>query len=181
MDSRRADLLEKYWEADTNLEDENELKKLISEAKESEELEEVKALFNHFDSEASIALDESFDDSILQMISEEKETKVISISDYFKQYASIAAAVVVMVVSGYMFVQNQNQYSAEDTFETPEEAYAELKKQLLVVSNYMNKGNDTMNELANLGRVGTELQDFAKISQASEGLELLSEMNLKNN
>ncbi len=181
MDSRRAELLEKYWEAETNLEDEKELKRLISEAQESEELEEVKALFNHFDSEASVGLDESFDASILEMISEEKEAKVISISGYFKQYASIAAAVIVMAVSGYMFVENQNQYSAEDTFETPEEAYAELKRQLLVVSNYMNKGNETMSELANLGKVGTELQDFAKISQASEGLELLSEMNLKNN
>jgi uncharacterized Ntn-hydrolase superfamily protein len=106
---------------------------------------------------------------------------VISLSGYFKQYASIAAAVIVMLVSGYLFVQEQNQYALDDTFDTPEEAYAELKRQLLVVSNYMNKGNETMNELANLGKVGTELQDFAKMSNASEGLELLSEMNLKNN
>ncbi len=181
MDSRRAELLEKYWEAETSLEDEKELRRLIKDAQASEELEEVNALFDHFDTESTIGLDESFDESILEMISEEKATKVISISGYFKQYASIAAAVIVMVVSGYMFVQNQNQYASEDTFDTPEEAYAELKRQLLVVSNYMNKGNETMSELANLGKVGTELQDFAKISQASEGLELLSEMNLKNN
>lgn len=181
MDSRRAELLEKYWKAETNLFDEKELKRLINEAQDNEELEELKVLFNHFDSEASVELDKSFDESILKMISEEKETKVMSISDYFKQYASIAAAVIVMAVSGYMFVQNQNKYSTEDTFETPEEAYAELKKQLLMVSYYMNKGNDTVSELSNLGKVKTELQDFAKISQASESLELLKEMNLGNN
>lgn len=181
MDSRRAELLEKYWEAETSLEDERELRSLIKEAQETEETEEVKALFDHFESESEIELDDSFDDAILEVITEEKETKVISISGYFKQYASIAAAVIVMAVSGYLFVQNQNQYSSEDTFETPEEAYAELKRQLLVVSNYMNKGNNTMNELANLGKVGTEIQDLTRMSQASEGLELLGEMNVKNN
>lgn len=181
MDSRRAELLEKYWEAETNLEDERELRRLIKESQDTEETEEVKALFDHFDSEAKLELDESFDESVLAIITEEKETKVISISGYFKQYASIAAAVIVMLVSGYMFVQQQNQYTSEDTFETPEEAYAELKRQLLVVSNYMNKGNNTMNELASLGKAGTEIQDLTKMSQASEGLELLSEMNVKNN
>ncbi|MBO3700510.1 hypothetical protein [Roseivirga sp. E12] len=181
MDSRRAELLEKYWEAETSQEDERELRSLIKEAQETDETEEVKALFDHFESEAKIELDESFDDAILELISEEEETKVISISGYFKQYASIAAAVIVMAVSGYMFVQNQNQYTSEDTFETPEEAYAELKRQLLVVSNYMNKGNNTMNELASLGKAGAEIQDLTRISQASEGLELLSEMNVKNN
>ncbi|MFY0592475.1 hypothetical protein [Roseivirga sp.] len=181
MDSRRAELLEKYWEAETNLEDEKALKDLIKAEQDSEELEEVKALFDHFESESQIELDASFDESILEMISEEPETKVFSIQHYLKRYTSIAAAIVVIFVSGYLVTQQQNQYTSEDTFETPEEAYAELKKQLLMVSNYMNKGNQTMNELTNLGKVGTELQDFSKMSEASEGLELLSEMNLKNN
>ncbi|OEK05083.1 hypothetical protein [Roseivirga misakiensis] len=181
MDSRRAELLEKYWEAEASLEDEKELKALIKAEQESEEVEEVKALFDHFESESKIELDESFDESILQMISEEPETKVFNLQAYFKRYASIAAAVVVIFVSGYLANQQQNQYVSEDTFETPEEAYAELKRQLLMVSNYMNKGNQTMNELTNLGKVGTELQDFSRMSEASEGLELLSEMNLKNN
>ncbi len=181
MDSRTEELLEKYWETETSLEEERALRCLIKSTPEIEELREVKALFEHFESESKRELDESFDDEILGMISEEKETKVISLSGYFKQYASIAAAVIIMLVSGYLFVQEQNQYVSEDTFDTPEEAYAELKRQLLVVSNYMNKGNETMNELANLGKAGTGLQDFAKMSSASEGLELLSEMNLKNN
>lgn len=181
MDSRRAELLEKYWDAETNLEDEKELKELIKAEQNSEELEEVKALFDHFESESNIELDASFDESILEMISEKKETKVINLQGYFKRYASIAAAVVVMFVSGYLVMEQQNQYTSEDTFDTPEEAYAALKEQLLMVSNYMNRGNETINELASLGKAGTELQDFARMSEASEGLELLSEMNLKNN
>lgn len=181
MDSRRAELLEKYWDAETSLEDEKQLKELIKAEQDSEELEEVKALFDHFEYESDIELDASFDESVLEMISEEKETKVISLQGYFKRYASIAAAVVVIFVSGYLVMEQQNQYTSEDTFDTPEEAYAELKKQLLMVSNYMNKGNETINELASLGKAGTGLQDFAKLSEASEGLELLSEMNVKNN
>ena len=182
MDSKTAELLEKYWATETSLEEERMLKDLLKDAPEREELEEVKALFEHFETESQHELDPSFDESVLRLIGqEEEETRVISFSGYFKRYASIAAAVIVMLVSGYMFTQQQNQYTSEDTFDTPEEAYAELKRQLLMVSNYMNKGNSTINELSNLGKVETELQDFARIGAASEGLELLSEMNVKNN
>lgn len=181
MDSKTAELLEKYWATETSLEEEKALRDLLKESPENEELEEVKALFDHFDVESERELDASFDESILVMIEEEQEVKVVSFTDYFKRYASIAAAVIVMLVSGYLFTQQQAQYTSEDTFDTPEEAYAELKKQLLMVSNYMNKGNSAINELSNLSKVETELQDFAKIGNASEGLELLSEMNVKNN
>ena len=49
MDSKTAELLEKYWATETSLEEEKALRGLLKEGQEHEELEEVKALFDHFD------------------------------------------------------------------------------------------------------------------------------------
>ncbi len=179
MDSRLNSLIDKYWNAETSIEEEKELKELVL-ASDAEEHEELKALFSHFEVKAEAKLDDAFDQEIMGMIETEPETKVVSFNMYFRRYASVAAAVLVMVVSSVMFMQNQEQYTSEDTFETPEEAYAELKRQLLIVSTYMNKGNETMNELSSLGSANDELAAFGKMSNAESGLEMLGEMNRNN-
>ena len=176
MDSRLNGLMDKYWNAETSIEEEKELKELVM-ASNAEEHEELKALFGHFEAKAEAKLDDAFDQEILTMIEAEPKTPVISFNTYFKRYASIAAAVLVMAISSVMFFQNQEQYTSEDTFETPEEAYAELKKQLLMVSNLMNKGNSTVNELSTLGSATDELSAIGKMSTADSSLEMLEEMN----
>lgn len=176
MDSRLNSLMEKYWNAETSIEEEKELKELVL-ASETDEHEELKALFGHFEEKAEVELDDSFDHEILAMIETEPETKVVNFNTYFKRYASMAAAVLVMAISTVMFMQNQQNYTSEDTFETPEEAYAELKKQLLMVSNLMNKGNSTVNELSTLGSATDELSAIGKMSTADSSLEMLEEMN----
>ena len=180
MDSKRSELLEKYWAAEASLQEEQELKEMVLQS-QSEEDEELKALFTHFDKEAKPELDASFDEEVLSMISKENEGKVISFSDYFKRYASIAAAIIVMALSGYLFNQQQKQYQSEDTFETPEEAYLELKKQLLMVSNYMNKASTAMDGFSNLGTADESLNELATMGLATTGLEMISEMNVENN
>lgn len=183
MDFKTSELLKKYWEAETSLQEEQELKELLAASKDAE-LEEAKALFAHFDVKSEAELDESFDAELLAQIDqleEQKGARVISLKGYFTRYASIAAAVLVLCISGALYYQQQQQYQVEDTFEDPELAYAELKKQLLMVSRYLNKGQNTLNELNNLSKGSTELQDFAKLGDASEGLNMLSEMNVENN
>lgn len=146
MDSNMNELLEKYWEGETSLAEEKELKAQLLKQESDEELEEVQMLFKHFDEESKVELDDSFDEMILNEI--EKE---------------------------------QNKLQTEDTFESPEAAYEELKKQLLIVSNYLNKGNSAVEGFGSLGTVETELNDFSKLGGASQGFEMLSEMNVKNN
>lgn len=178
MDSKLDKLLEKYWNAETDLQEEQELKALLKESKDPSRENEA-ALMAHYEQQAAQVLDDAFDSEILAAI-EKPETKVISFSSYVNRYASIAAAVLVMAISSIMFVQNQESYTSEDTFESPEEAYAELKKQLLMVSNYMNKGNRTVNELSTLGSAADELSAIGKMSSAETSLELLEEMNVNN-
>ncbi len=167
MESKIEKLLHKYWESESSLEEENELKTLLSESQD-EHFAEEKELFSHFQNEATIELDSSFDDELLAQLEAPSETKVLRFSDFVKRYSSIAAAVLVLFVSSYIFIEQQKTYEAEDTFATPEEAYAELKKQLLMVSRYMNKGNETVSELSNLGKFGDVVNDIGTIERASE-------------
>lgn len=178
MDSKLDKLLEKYWDAETDLKEEQELKALLKESKDPSH-EEVEGLMDYFQTEANRSLDDAFDTEVLAAI-EAPKTKVISFNTYFSRYASIAAAVIVIAISGALFMQNQAPYTSEDTFETPEEAYAELKKQLLIVSNYMNKGNSTVSELSTIGSATDELSAIGKMSSAEVGLNMLEEMNVNN-
>ena len=176
MDSKTTDLLEKYWGTETSVEEEQTLKTLLKEAPDGE-MPEAKALFDYFESEAKCKLDADFDKSVLRMIEQtDKEVKVISFSGYLRKHAGIAAAAVVILVSSYLFTQQRTQ-TTRDTFDTSGQVYIAMKKQLLKVFAYLHKGSLAINELANLTKVETQLWDFVKIGIASEGLELLSEMN----
>ena len=67
MDFKTSELLKKYWEAESSLQEEQELKELLV-ASEDTELEEEKALFAHFHSKKEVELDESFDAELLAQI-----------------------------------------------------------------------------------------------------------------
>ncbi len=178
MDSKIEKLLDKYWAAEASLEEEKELRSLLS-ANEAGEYEELTGMFDHFDAEKEVSLGTDFDTELMTMIEAEPEVKVISFSEYFKRYASMAAAVLVLMVSSYVFIQNQDSYVQEDTFESPEAALQEIKKQLLTVSMYMNKGNQQINELSNLGKADMGMEDLSKINEAAISLEPLNRMNIR--
>jgi hypothetical protein len=176
MDSRVEELLEKYWAAESSVAEEQELRKLVNT--EEGVPEELKGLFDHFEVEQSAALGEDFDQMILSMIETEKETKVISLNGYFKQYASIAAAVLVLCVSSYFFIQQQKSYEQIDTFDSPELALKEFKKQMLMVSNYMNTGSSSLNELSNMSKANTAIEDISMMGEAARGMSTIKEMSI---
>ena len=178
MDSKKEQLLEKYWLAESSLEEEQELKALVAAEESNESNEELKALFDHFDSEVKMELGADFDEEVLAAITAEPETKVINMATYFKRYISVAAAAVVVLVSSYLFMQNQNSYTQEDTFDSPEAAYAELKKQLSAFAMYMDKGNAKISEMSNLGSKADEtFQNLGKLNKASETMGNLGRLN----
>jgi hypothetical protein len=176
MDSRIEELLGKYWAAESSVAEEQELRKLVNTAEEVPE--ELKGLFDHFEVEQSAELGEDFDQMILSMIETETETKVISLNGYFKQYASIAAAVLVLCVSSYFFIQQQKSYEQIDTFDSPELALKEFKKQMLMVSSYMNTGSNSLNELSNMSKANTAIEDISMMGEAARGMSTIKEMSI---
>ncbi|WP_323757021.1 hypothetical protein [Roseivirga sp.] len=178
MDSRIEQLLEKYWASESSIQEEKELKELVAKADNSEEMEELKAMFGHFQSEQELSLGDDFDQEILSMIEAKPEAKVISMSGYLKRYAGVAAAMLVLITSSYFFMQQQKEYEQEDTFDSPELALKELKKQLVMVSNYMNTGSSSLNDLNSMSKMDVGMEGLKYMGDAARGMEPISEMDI---
>jgi len=181
MESKTEKLLHKYWEATSSQEEESQLKALLNSDSDSDELTNEKELFAYFKSKKSLELDESFDEKILGLIEVTEETKVFKFSDFVKRYSSIAAALLVLFVSSYIFMQQQQSYAQDDSFDNPEAAYNEFKKQMLMVSQIMNKGSETVNGLNNLGKFDDVVSEIGTLERASmTTMSHLSELNRTN-
>lgn len=137
-------LLEKYFEAKTTIEEEKILKDYFAKAEVPEHLQEYKGLFNFF-SDSSL---ETSNRSI------QLTRKKINI-----QWLSIAAMFIFFVGIYAVYQQNENEK------EEARLAYMETQKALELISKSLNKGTGAIAQLDNFNR-GTEaisaLQTFER-------------------
>lgn len=178
MDFNIEKLLSKYWDAESSLAEEARLKALLKQEKASYEMEGIKALFKHFEAEKCRVPDDAFEAGLLARLPAEPRAKVLSFTAYFRRYAGMAAALLLLFTAGFLFIQNQRSYQVEDTFDDPKVALEEVKKQLLMVSNYMNKGNEQINKIQRLSKADTGMDEFSRINRAEQSMHTLSKMNI---
>lgn len=146
MDLDRIErLLAKYWECETSLEDEKELRAFFSQPNVPEKLRSVAPLFEFYEEELqSKALDSAFDEKVLnelQQVPAEKEGKVRKL---FYDLARVAAVGLIVLTATYFireqYLEDRNEPYLADTFEDPKEAFEETKKALMMISKNFNKG-----------------------------------------
>ena len=178
MDSDIEKLLSKYWEAESSPAEEARLKALLKQEKASYEMEAIKALFEHFEAEKCREPDDAFEAGLLARLQAKPEAKVVSFNAFFRRYGGMAAALLLLFTAGFLFIQNQRNHQTEDTFDDPKMALEEVKKQLLMVSNYMNKGNEQINKIGGLSKADTGMHEFSRINRAAQSMRTLSKMNI---
>lgn len=127
-------LSEKYWKADTTLEEEQELRKNITSSNDPMDPQEVE-YFKTLEQFSSAKLDDNFDDQFFKNIESERKT----IPLYHQKWFQLAAAVVLMIgMAGgfhtYKAKQLARQQEARAAFEI-------AKSALFMVSEKMNEGN----------------------------------------
>ena len=163
MESNRIEkLLEKYWSCESTLEEEQELKNWFSSQNKTESFTEAHTLFRYFDlakkKELNIGRDGLTDDDIIRGLNkismeshsvEPKIAKSIKMVPNWGMIGKIAAGVVIALAATLMTLRpdlitgedpSKNRAVIKDTFETPEEAYAETMKALALISEKMNMG-----------------------------------------
>ena len=149
MDSKEiGQLLEKYWNCETSLEEEKVLRDYFNSSEVPDQLKDAADLFRFFEGERKRSLEENFDHDIMRSVKKtERTTKVVSMVRWV-QVARIAAGVFVVVVAGY-FVRNeiiksqeQQQAQVEDTFDDPKDALEETKKALMLISKSFGKAKE---------------------------------------
>ena len=136
------ELLDKYWEGETSLEEERELSSYFVSSQVTDEFAPFIPLFAFFEEGRHIRME----GSVVQPPMEEIKGKVINIRWLISIAASIAVFLAVFFINKKISTEQSVQYAFEDTYHTPEEAYAEVKKALLYVSTKMNKGVSTAAE-----------------------------------
>jgi hypothetical protein len=129
-------LVAKYFEAETSIAEEKELKAYFSSPNVAPHLEQYKPLFGY----TVQAKQEQYTASLT--IKKKKNPGMY--------WLSIAATVIVLLgVSLFTFNQYEQPKTAElGTYNDPEVAFKETQKALAMISEHVNKGIGTMNYLS---------------------------------
>ena len=131
MELRRiAILLEKYFEGNTSITEEKEIKAYFSSDLVAPELEHLKPMFVNFQDQKEIQFT--------------KNLPLQSRKQNYVKWIGVAASLVALFGTLLYFNYNQNSDPALGTFSSPEEALVETQKALEMVSNEMNKGVESM-------------------------------------
>lgn len=154
-------LIEKYFDADTSVEEERLLKEYFANSEVATELEIYKPLFEN---DVPVLPDQTFDEKILGLIDDNKTGKKSTIVSFFPKWLKIAA-VFILIAGGsilwYHQTQNEKIVSPEsaqletpapeinDTYTDPEHARKELEKALALLSSKLDQGNSAAAQQVN--------------------------------
>ena len=132
---RIENLLEKYFEAETSIIEEKELKDYFASTDVARHLEQYKPIFGY----AVQAKQEQFMATI--PLNTKKRKSVV--------WLSTAASVLVLLGVGLYTFNNYNQPKSNDlgTYDDPEVAFRETQKALAMISKHVNKGIGSMQYL----------------------------------
>ena len=169
MNSRQIEnKLERYFNGESSLEDEKILREFFQKDDIPPHLLSLKAQFEYFaDEHDHEYLDESFDEKILNQISQEEKQQKRGITRRYIYTASGIAASILIILSIFFKVDPLST-QVEDTFSDPYTAYLETKKALMFVSETFNKGADPIQKVSSFD---DGIQQLSKISSFNTGIE----------
>ncbi|MFV8374112.1 hypothetical protein [Flavobacterium sp. LB1P62] len=129
-------LLEKYFQGETSIAEENELRNYFSSLHVAQHLEQYKPMFGYF----SLPKEQMLKQEIPRL-PRPRDKK------HYVVWLSIAASVVVLLGIGtYVFYDYENVNEKHDlgTYDDPEDALRETQKALALLSNHVNVGIESV-------------------------------------
>lgn len=123
-------LLEKYFEGETTIAEENELKIYFSSSDVAQHLEHYRGMFGYF----SAAKEQKFEKELPSKITTKKKVA----------WLSIAASIVILLGLFTFYNQNMTQNQDLGTYDDPEKAFQETQKALNLLSKNVNVGVEGM-------------------------------------
>ncbi len=118
-------LLEKYFEGETTIQEERELKAYFSSSEVASHLESYKPMFTNFQKQKEIQFTKTLP------LQPRKQNNV--------KWIGVAASLVALF-STLLYFNSQSDSEDLGTFSSPEEAFVETQKALNMVSAEVNKG-----------------------------------------
>jgi hypothetical protein len=149
-------LLQKYWEGNTSLDEERDIKEFFLYAPVPSDLVDEAAYFRSMIEVPEDVLGDDFDLEVLQKTGIENKggAKVFSIAPQSSMYRAAAAAVIIGVCGWFIWsnlgdYQNDQLLSEENSQNQQEieEAFTQTKQALFLLSSKFNRGNSEVVKL----------------------------------
>lgn len=174
MESQRIHiLLQKYFEAETTLEEENEL---ITYFTSGEVDEKLKMYIPMFSGIRDISTEENADlsDELMDYILESEHKEKVKYRWMWQMVTGIAASVIVVMLS-VNYYNSRTQW--KDTFTDPQKAYAEASKTLDFVAGKYNQG---LAQLRPIGKIESAVNPLnSGMKKLNKGFDQMNELNKK--
>lgn len=169
MDSKQLEaLLEKYWNCETSLEEEKQLKDYFAQGEVAEPLREAAPLFRYLHEQKSKHItDVVFDKQVSDQLRKKPRGKVVW---WTFNAARMAAGIAVVIVAGYFVRQEiRASYPEEvtDTYSDPKLAFEETKKALLMISKGFNRGQKETSKIKLFNQAEEKIQGKDKKEEAT--------------
>jgi len=158
MDSNQInELLEKYWNCETSLEEEQTLRSYFNGQDIPESLKSTAALFQYFEREKTKSLDTSFDEKFRNRFRDSHKMRTLPLVKIMR----IAAGVLVGVAAIFFIRQEvRKSYPPEiaETYSDPKLALEETKRALMMISNSFNKAEQGAEQIKRFNEAETKIQ-----------------------
>lgn len=144
-------LLEKYWQGESSLEEEKQIKLFFSRHPDKlpDDLEEIRDLFGFYEDELHMNAPE-FPPLFIQDIKKKNDSPgriFILLKSYWK-YAAILLLLLGSMVLYQSVHHEKSLTTAEDTYQEPQKAFETTRKALELIAANLNKGKNGMEKLS---------------------------------
>jgi hypothetical protein len=161
MDSEKIDdLLKKYWNCESSLEEEQQLQEYFQKGIIAERHKDTAPLFRYFQETKKKSLnDVSFDAQVLNKVQKPGAAKVIKL---MQNSMRIAAGISVLLMATWFVhteLKNTNTQEELDTFNDPQLAFEETKKALMMISKSFGRAEEETKKINLFNEAAQEIQN----------------------
>jgi hypothetical protein len=174
MESQKINiLLQKYFDAETTIDEENELITYFTSGEVDENLKMYVPMFSGI-RELSVDEELGLGDDLMNYILESEHKEKLRYRWMWQIVTGVAASVI-LVMLAVNFYSSQNQW--KDTFSDPKQAYAEASKTLEFVAGKYNKG---LAQLRPIGKIESATDPYRSgMKKLNKGFVQMEKLNEK--
>ncbi len=175
-------LLEKYFEGETTLEEDQVLLDYFSGENIDSKFRPYQQQFLLLQSgREPLPFDPDFENRLAVLIEAEQQLPVRAHKSRWITRFAVAATIAVLIGISGVIVLNKEWHKEKDTFSDPQLAYAEAQKTLLYVSQKMNQGIKPLNAVSKINAGAKPLKSLKKLDHSMDMLNRVSFMNQSSN
>jgi hypothetical protein len=175
-------LLEKYFEGNTTLEEDQALLDYFSADAIDPKLRSWQQQFRLLQTAREpLTFDPGFENRLAELIEAENEIPFRKHKTRKITRFAIAATIAVLIGISGVIVLNREWHEDKDTFSDPQLAYAEAQKTLLFVSQKMNQGMKPLTAVSKINAGAKPLKSLKKLDHSMDMLNRVSFMNQSSN